>query len=310
MPSRFTTEQRPTTIPSSESITWEEVLCPLCGGQKQNSLFEAADPTPQPHLSAQRFLVVQCQECQFQFVNPRPSPSDIGLFYPAEYVPYRQQRLKQRQRQFPFEQQLGQPGRLLDFGCGAGALLKRMRSLGWEVTGLDMHAPTVQRLRFEEDLTVHLGTLPHAALEPCSFDVITLWHSLEHVHEPLDLLQEVYQLLVPGGMVVVSVPNIESWPFRHFGADWFGLDVPRHLSHFTPSTLMQSLHLAGLRVQTIKTLRQADWLRSSAKRQRQAGRGGFLTKLMHWKPAAKFAAAALQHFKQSDCLFALAQRPH
>jgi 2-polyprenyl-3-methyl-5-hydroxy-6-metoxy-1,4-benzoquinol methylase len=184
-----------------------------------------------------------------------------------------------------------------------------MRSLGWQVTGLDNHAPTVQRLQFEEELNVYFGTLPHAELDPCSYDVVTLWHSLEHVHEPLELLQEVYQLLRPGGLVVVSVPTIAGWPHRAFGEAWFGLDLPRHLTHFTPSTLMQMLQLAGLRVQSVHMLKQADWLRCSAQRAVQLKRAGFLTRCLTWKPAAKLGATVLQWLGQSDCLLALARRP-
>src|SRR5262249_34256030 len=128
-------------------------------------------------------------------------------------------------------------GRLLDFGCGGGSFLERMHKQGWSRVGLDTSEAAVRSIRSELGLAAPVGTLPHPELAPESFDVITMWHALEHVHAPLDVLREAHRLLAPGGRLLVAVPNIASWPFRWFGRDWFGLDLPRHLTHFEPETL-------------------------------------------------------------------------
>ena len=117
--------------------------------------------------------------------------------------------------------------------------------------------------------------------------MVTMWHSLEHVHRPLAILREAYRLLVPGGKIVVATPNLESLPFYWFGSSWFGLDLPRHLTHFTPKALREMLETAGFRVESVRMLRHADWLRSSARLAVRQGRGGAWSRLLKWKPAAK-----------------------
>ncbi|MFO0966015.1 MAG: class I SAM-dependent methyltransferase [Gemmataceae bacterium] len=155
-------------------------------------------------------------------------------------------------------------GRLLDFGCGGGSFLIRMRRLGWNVTGLDFSSAVVDRLRATHGLTVHQGSLPHADLPDESFDVITMWESLEHVHQPLDVLRAAQRLLAKGGKILVSLHNIESVAFRWFGPAWFPLDLPRHLTHFSPSTLRLALHEAGFQPGRVRMLRSSSWLRKSA----------------------------------------------
>src|SRR5439155_717056 len=100
-----------------------------------------------------------------------------------------------------------------------------------------------------------------------------MWQSLEHVHQPLGILREALRVLVPGGTAVIAVPNFEGYAARWFGPHWFGLDLPRHLTHFTPSTLTDMLRTAGFQVKTVRGLVHADWLRSSARLAVQAGTG-------------------------------------
>jgi SAM-dependent methyltransferase len=139
-----------------------------------------------------------------------------------------------------------------------------MRLAGWKVTGMDLSEEVVQRLRNDFGLTALVGSLPHAELGEHSFDVITMRHSLEHVHHPLDVLRAAHRLLVPGGKLIVSAPNIDSLPFKWFGRYWRGLDLPRHLTHFTPDTLQLMLARSGFDVGPVRMVRHTDWVRRSA----------------------------------------------
>jgi 2-polyprenyl-3-methyl-5-hydroxy-6-metoxy-1,4-benzoquinol methylase len=183
-----------------------------------------------------------------------------------------------------------------------------MRRQGWRVVGLDNSRPTVERVRSELGVPCHLGTLPHADLPPESFDVITMWHALEHVHEPLLALQAAHRLLSPRGRIVIAVPNIDSAPARLFGPAWFGLELPRHLTHFTPPTLRAMLERAAFAVQQIRLIRHSDWLRSSAMSAERLGRTSILQRLLMHKPVAR-PVALYQYLRgQSDCMLAVAEK--
>ena len=105
------------------------------------------------------------------------------------------------------------------------------------------------------------GSLPHAELRTGSFDMITMWQSLEHFHQPLEMLERT-SCWPLGGKLVAAVPNLESGSFRTFGPSWFGLDLPRHLVHFTPLTLRAMLERAGFRVESLRQVRRPSWLRA------------------------------------------------
>jgi SAM-dependent methyltransferase len=184
-----------------------------------------------------------------------------------------------------------------------------MADHGWTVTGLDASVGAVNQVRDLHGLTALVGSLPNPELRPGSFDVVTMWHSLEHVHRPLAILRAAYQLLVPGGKLVVATPNIDSLPYRLFGRSWFGLDLPRHLTHFTPVTLTAMLQTAGFRTEPVRLLRHSDWLRSSAKLARSRDDGGLLARTLMWKPAAKVSAWMCYVAGMSDCMMCVAERP-
>ncbi len=304
-------------------VDWEETDCPLCGTAPGAPVLEAPDPLP-PAGTGLVFAVVKCAHCGLMYTNPRPNAAAIGRFYPSDYHPHRRPRKMEQSRAArplwgrvfgrPCSERRGAlpwpgPGRLLDFGCGAGRFLKTMADRGWNVTGLDASVGAVEQVREQHGLTALVGTLPHADLRPGSFDVVTMWHSLEHVHNPLNILREAYKLLVPGGKLVVATPNIASAPYRLFKQSWFGLDLPRHLTHFTPATMTAMLQTAGFRPDPVRLLRHSDWLRSSAKLARRNGTGGALAQLLTWKPAAKFGAWLCYVAGASDCMMCVAERP-
>jgi SAM-dependent methyltransferase len=312
----------PAPAEETSAVTWDDAACPLCGHADAETVLEAPDPTPAggPGLV---FAVVKCRRCGLAYTNPRPDAASIGAFYPADYRPHRRPRkmaeakprsvaarltgrgCDERRGLLPWPG----PGRLLDFGCGGGSYLKRMADQGWSVTGLDASVGAVRRVQEELGLAALVGTLPHPDLDPGSFEVVTMWHSLEHVHDPVGILREAFKLLVPGGKLVVACPNVEGWPFKWFGKSWFGLDLPRHLTHFTPATLAETLAVAGFQVEAVRMIRHSDWLRSSAKLAVRACKAGVIARALTWKPMAKAAAAVCHAFGKSDCMMAIAERP-
>jgi 2-polyprenyl-3-methyl-5-hydroxy-6-metoxy-1,4-benzoquinol methylase len=306
---------------ATPDLGWDDSPCPLCNRRDEELVLEAPDASPgtaRPLV----FAVVRCRTCGLHYTNPRPDARTIRRFYPTDYRPHRRPRklreagrpsvvarwtgraCPERDGTLPWQGQ----GRLLDFGCGGGGYLKRMADHGWEVTGLDNAVGAVRAVQEELGLRALAGTLPHPRLPPASFDVVTMWHSLEHVHRPLATLREAWQVLVPGGRLVVACPNRASWAARAFGPDWFALDLPRHLTHFDPATLTHMLTAAGFAVTDVRLIRHSDWLRSSAKL--AATRGGPLwQRPLTRKPVAKLAAGLTFAAGASDCMVAVAERP-
>jgi 2-polyprenyl-3-methyl-5-hydroxy-6-metoxy-1,4-benzoquinol methylase len=307
---------------AAPEVAWDDTPCPLCGRRDEELLLEAPDPNPGDGPSL-RFAVVCCKSCGLTYTNPRPDEECIGRFYPSDYRPHRRPR-KMRHAGKPSrmarwtgrsvpERDGGLPwvgqGRLLDFGCGGGNYMKRMADQGWRVTGLDAAVGAVREIQEGLGLRALVGTLPHPELTPGSFDVVTMWHSLEHVHRPLAILREAFKLLVPGGKLVVACPNLDSWAFRTFGPSWFALDLPRHLVHFTPATLTAMLTAGGFRVEQMRLIRHSDWLRSSAKLAVSQGTAAVWHRLLTWKPLAKLTASLVHAGGGSDCMLAVAERP-
>jgi 2-polyprenyl-3-methyl-5-hydroxy-6-metoxy-1,4-benzoquinol methylase len=152
-------------------------------------------------------------------------------------------------------------GRALDIGCGNGAHLMYLHSLGWEVTGFDLQDNTDPVVR-AAGIPVLTGSLDALHVLRGFFDVVSMWHVLEHLHDPVAELTRVRKLLSPNGALVVEVPNSGSVAARLLGCRWHQWDLPRHLSHFTPRTLARVLALAGLRVQGLSLLRKTALLQS------------------------------------------------
>jgi SAM-dependent methyltransferase len=153
-----------------------------------------------------------------------------------------------------------------------------------------------------------LGSLPHADLRPRTFDVVTMWHSLEHVHDPMTALREAYRLLAPGGRLLVAVPNIDSLAFRWFGSAWYGLDLPRHLTHFAPWTLQLMLERVGFRVGPIRMVRHSDWLRCSARLACGSPRGPHWRRWLTGKLPSRLATWYGYLTRQSDCIMVSADK--
>lgn len=209
---------------------------------------------------------MSCQQCGLTFTSPRVAESELLHFYPSNYHVYQRDApiranpfgaLLRRLAMLPYTMRFGNPDwlvepfgnrRFLDVGCGAGELLKRIGESGWHCSGIDISPTAVAAARRAlPTATVEVATL--TTFKPdAPFALISLQHVLEHLPDPLESLVRCRTLLQPGGLLVVGVPNIESVEARLFGRRWIGLDIPRHLTHFTPATLTRLVERSGFEV--------------------------------------------------------------
>ena len=146
-----------------------------------------------------------------------------------------------------------QRGAILDIGCSSGGFLSTMMSASWKLYGIEMEPSTADRARQTTDAEVFTGDVIEAPFAAESFDVVTSFNVLEHMYDPSTFLAKVLQWLKPGGIYCTRVPNIDCWEARMLGTFWYGLELPRHLSHFSPRSLrfvMGALGFEEVQVQT------------------------------------------------------------
>lgn len=143
------------------------------------------------------------------------------------------------------------PGAVLDVGCGRGDLLELYKARGWRAVGTQVSRTAAEAARSRRGVDVLLGELPELGLKSADFDVVTFLHVLEHLDRPAQYLLAAHDLLKPGGILVIEVPNCESFGFRLLGLRNFCLDYPNHLVFFTPSALRGLLERCGFTVEKL-----------------------------------------------------------
>lgn len=206
------------------------------------------------------FTWYRCPDCNLHFLNPRPTPQSITLYYPSQYAAYRPAIDDERwaimrwKRRRNLKSQINAvhhrlpPGRLLDVGCATGNYLAEMRRLGWQVAGVELNEIAADYARKRFHLDVFSGDLLQSNWPGDYFDVVTLWDVLEHTYNPLSILQEANRLLKPGGLLLFSLPEVNSQDAKQFGATWIGYDTPRHLYLFPGQSLTLLLEQSDFRL--------------------------------------------------------------
>lgn len=227
-----------------KSPTMVHERCHSCGGHLSELFSAVADPQ-----TGETFGIARCDRCALGHTTPQPA--DLGRYYGAQYYGERHGFTKdwRMRRRWDLVTSIAArshsgtaPRRLLDVGCGDGSFVKLAGSKGWTAVGIEL-GDNADRLR-ATGLDVR-ATLDLVKGEP-AFDVITLWHSLEHMREPKATLAAVRKLLRDDGAVVIAVPDAGGLQAETFKNRWFHLDVPRHLFHFTRGALEQLLGASDL----------------------------------------------------------------
>jgi SAM-dependent methyltransferase len=151
--------------------------------------------------------------------------------------------------------QYEQSGTLLDLGCSSGSFLQSMGNESWKLFGIEMSADCAKAARAKCGAEVFVGNIVDAPFARNKFDVITCFDVLEHLYEPRRVMDRVAKWLKPGGIFYVQVPNVDSAEARVFGTYWHGLELPRHLFHYSPASLRSIAKATGLREVSLETRR-------------------------------------------------------
>lgn len=244
----------------------EATPCLLCGGDQAVPFLESEVQLAPD--TGEVFPFVTCVGCGLIYLTPRPTEEGVGRFYTAQYPPHRGaeawgrwaplvrmgQAGMDRRRVRLIRRLLGKPTgrRVLDVGCGRPTFLRRLsRVTGVRGVGLDV---SDQGWNDEpwSDLTLMTGTPMELeerlrAQAPDGFDVITLWHALEHDYRPRKTLEALHRLAAPEAILVVEVPDLDSLTARLHGSQWAGLHTPRHTAAYTPDTLIRMVRAARWR---------------------------------------------------------------
>ena len=219
--------------------------CPVCTHSEFREYLKVSDH----FLSREQFIVVQCEQCGFRFTNPRPDKNEIEKYYETtEYIAhnakkkdllsiiYRTVRSFTVRTKFKLIKKYSHGIELMDIGCGTGELLAHCAKRGYSVTGVE---PNDTARNYANE--IHgIPVFPESILDTPGtkkFDVITMWHVLEHVHDLGKRMEKIRDLMNSDGTLIIAVPNNDSWDSVQYREFWAALDVPRHLYHFTPSTI-------------------------------------------------------------------------
>lgn len=237
--------------------------CPVCRSTEINKVLDVKDHS----ISQENFAIWECKDCTVRFTQDVPDQQSIGNFYKSDvYISHSNtdegilSKLYKKVRNHTLETKSNlikkytvNTGTLLDLGAGIGAFLDTMRGKGWDVMGLEPdEGARNQALKYYNLKLSPASELPK--LPENSFDAITLWHVLEHVHELHPYLHHLKKLLKPNGKIFIAVPNYTSSDASFYGPYWAAYDVPRHLYHFSPKSIEILIKQHGLSLPTIKPM--------------------------------------------------------
>jgi ubiquinone/menaquinone biosynthesis C-methylase UbiE len=224
------------------------VKCNLCGQDDTEIVQKAEEP----------YTVVKCRSCGLVYTNPQPDRDFLEEHYQREY--YKEWVEKQMKKRIPMWKRRLKDllryktgGRLLDVGFGAGTFLNLAKEKGFDVCGTEISEYACQYVRENFGIEVFKGTLEEASFPANHFDVVTVWHTLEHLPDPKATLKEIHRILNEDGLLVVAVPSLDNFITRilYFLAKgkrlkMFSIGAKElHLWHFSIQSLARLLNETG-----------------------------------------------------------------
>lgn len=218
--------------------------CPVCGETNIKPYLICGDYS----ISKEEFNIVQCTNCTFTFTNPRPDSNEIGKYYQSDiyishhankggFIPWVYRSIRDIQfvnKTDIIKKHINRHISLLDIGCGTGAFLEYCKKLNWNVIGVE---PDQDARESTKEKGISAYELDHLNNTNDKYDVITMWHVLEHVHDLDERIKQLHRLIKDDGIIIIAVPNYRSFDSQVYSKYWAAYDLPRHLSHFSIDTI-------------------------------------------------------------------------
>jgi SAM-dependent methyltransferase len=243
-------------------ITYQ--ACPVCDSTAIQQVLVAKDHT----VSSESFSVWQCANCSLRFTQNIPAPGEIGRYYKSEeyishsetsrgivnwlYLRVRKFTLSSKRRFIEDETGITK-GNLLDIGAGAGAFVHHMKDNGWMAEGTEPDPLAIERAYNHYGIRLKPSPELFSYRQP-SFDAVTMWHVLEHVHDLHEYISHIKSICAPGGKIFIAVPNYTSFDADHYAAAWAAYDVPRHLYHFSPASMLELMKRHGCMIEKMQPM--------------------------------------------------------
>lgn len=267
--------------------------------------------------SHQQFYIQRCEACHLLLTNPRPDQTTIGKYYKSEeyishtgktnslfdwiYLRARTFTLKWKQNIITSRKP---QGRILDYGCGTGEFVNQMAQNNWEALAIepsDEARIKALQLSKSSNLSVYKTI---AELPEKKFDVITLWHVLEHVPHPDQLIHHLKKKLNEDGLIFVAVPNYTSYDAAHYKNHWAAYDVPRHFWHFAPNHMAQLLTNSKLKLkETLPMKLDAYYVSLLSEKYRNNSKHSWVTPIKAILTALKSNAKARKTLNYSSLIY-------
>lgn len=242
--------------------TMTQNQCLICGNKSLKTKLELKDY----FLSNEKFELLECPDCGFIMTSPRPKPDELGRYYESDdYLSHNTEskslitgiysfaRNLAINKKYKLIRALSDKKKLLDIGSGTGEFLAFMQSQGYDVCGIEPSEKAREFARKNNKLELQTeDSIPKLA--DGSFDVITMWHVLEHVYQLNERMESLQRLLKNDGTLILALPNHESNDAAYYGKYWAAWDVPRHLYHFNRKSIERLLEKHNFKLHAIKPM--------------------------------------------------------
>ena len=287
--------------------------CPVCHGTNFVPFIACNDNT----VSHETFQIVQCVSCSLSFTNPRPADEELAKYYASSTYISHQQRAQSfidkiylfvRHFTLRWKLKLIQNNtllagkNLLDFGCGTGEFIRVAKSNGWQTTGVEpsQNARDAALPEVSSDISPSLDAISANT----RFDVITLWHVLEHVPDLNSTIQQLKSRCAEHGTIFIAVPNHSSYDGNHYKENWAGYDVPRHLWHFNRHAMKTLIEKNSMVIQKIIPMRlDAYYVSMLSEKYKRNGKSSFTSLLEAVITASRSNNRAKQDMQYSSLIY-------